>query len=268
MAASLRHVDYVSWKVADDPTLLNDEVKSGKLFCIIVWDAQQSRNLAGLRFLVPRLREGVTLNTAMGSPFEKPDTDYPLTIWEITLGVAIELLPNCEMTDKWLFGELMEGFSKYGADPRLRIKCSSENDTNFWIVRVGGSHAPWHPFSNKNMCKFVEGKGRDEGVSLHDLVDFWQFKNAAKLKELISRNLTAQPEASYLETKYSDAADSEQACEPREQHPEQEAQTMAGVAETLDVLLTAVTELASKEAESQVITVSSPDSRSNIKHWS
>ncbi|KAH0536518.1 hypothetical protein FGG08_006614 [Glutinoglossum americanum] len=250
MAANLSLVDYVSWKITDDPTQLSNGAKLGTLFDSIIRGVVYSDDFAGLRFLAPRMKEG--LNTGIVNPEYR--TGDRITIWGLMLGAAASHLPSRNLADERLLGELIENFLNSGANPNLRIQYT--NDLGLMISTVSfGSR-------NKITCGFVEERGGH--VSLYDLVNLWQLENAEKLLELIVREPTTQPELSNSKTVCSDTAEcntgnSEQECEPRDQEPEQ-VQKIAGEAEIQEILLTAISEPPAKEEiEAQATAISGPN---------
>lgn len=189
-AACLQHVDYISWKITEDPTLLSDEVKFGRLFSSIMRGVYDSGNLTALRFLISRLRDGLPLNPRLLGHWK--NSVSPLTIWEWTIITAVTRLSDYEQADRRMFGELLEMFLKSGADQSLQLYYSDYDgrefsfmtSREFWTM----TSEEWTDeimlaITNKKMNTFLRKYG---GATLHELVDFWQLENAAELKELLS----------------------------------------------------------------------------------
>jgi hypothetical protein len=257
LAAFRGYVDYVSWKITKDPTLLSDEIEFARIYGSMIYGIRKEGHLAGLQFLVSCLRNGVYLNADVGVPWKSPYKDASRSLWIQTLLAAAEQLPDSQPSYKRVFGELLYILLRSGEDPTLRLQ---SNTLGFEIDRFPNKFWRVYSASGKKTLEYIKRNGGKAGASLHDLVDFWQLENAVKLKELMDPKLESQPEASNSETPVLLKADSEQECKPDDQHAETEPAIGTDEVETSEPPLTAISGSSLKEhAESQGTTELSPN---------
>lgn len=196
MAAGLDYIDYVSWKITQDLTLVSDGVQFGRLFgAINSWSVEEGDS-AGIELLLSCLRSGTPLNTHVNIPQMQPFEAPRENIWVLTFAFALWFLPSYQPRGKRLRGELLEMLLKAGADPSLRVQADSsagdkaefrfDKDPNRVWVSTGAA--------SKKTREYIMEKGKGVGVTLYELVDFWRLENAETLKKLIDCKIAPKTE--------------------------------------------------------------------------
>ena len=197
MAGSLGYIDYVSWKITQDLTLVSDAVQFGRLFGTINFRDIEEDDFAGTELLLSCLRSGAPLNTHVNIPQRQPFEVPWDSIWVATFTDALFWLSGCQPGEKRLYGELLEMFLKADANPSLRVHARSGVDGEMTFELDEFSGVCWRvtEAAGKTTWEHIMEKGEGVGATLYELVDFWRLENAETLKKLIDCKIALKPEA-------------------------------------------------------------------------
>jgi hypothetical protein len=180
--AATHNLEYAGWKIAANSILLRDKAMAAELLKCLIQNSISSKSTAGLQFIIDRVKEGFLLDSGADSLWNMPVDRRDATAWEFMLIAALYLLPNCSMSDKRVFGEVLEIALTSGVDLRWWVKVYF---TKRAVVGLRGEGTIlFGDNTNKTTLKFLKERKR---VEIADLVEFWQLENRAKLQELISR---------------------------------------------------------------------------------
>ncbi|PGH12448.1 hypothetical protein AJ79_04284 [Helicocarpus griseus UAMH5409] len=203
-----RSMDYISWKIANDPTFF---MNGGAKIKQMLWVSLDSWNIdvapTILLTLLPPIKEGL---------FHLGDLTPTLGIgntishcFELFFTKVMKQLPLPNPAEALVFGEYIELFLKSGADEHMSARPYYENGKP-WFELTGPAtrRAPM----NEEMQRYFSERGNKE-ASLEELVDFWQLPNANRIKEIIGMppsplNTTEDASISDLES-----SDSSSVCE-------------------------------------------------------
>jgi hypothetical protein len=263
LAACQGYKNYLSWSFSKVPS---DEVNFTTLCGVTICGLEKENEFAGLQLLLPVLKGGFFLNPYLNTSRYEKNESARKTIWSNTLYKAVVHLPHCLPPHKRSFGELLEVLLKSGADPSSRITCELEYVR--FNIHIGGCvyhvELDKHP-DFKETYTFINNKG---GVSLYDLIDYWQLENSERLKELIDQRLAPKLEIWYSKTSNLGIEDlftaesGEDNHNPKDEYHETELRVVQEEIEIASSSSVEVFELRSKEnVRSQTSTGITPNGR-------
>jgi hypothetical protein len=123
------------------------------------------------------------------------------TFWQAFIGWTVIYMPlNLSPRTRNLFGEVVELFLEYDADPYIRLLVLSDDvDQNSRLVLLVGGE--WREFrvhgilyGGRGMCDIFFLRDEKE-FSLRDLIKFWDLENRDTLLQLLDRNIKRREQA-------------------------------------------------------------------------
>jgi hypothetical protein len=209
LSAIIGHSEYVAWKVERNPTVIDTPFKMILLFyCVVI--ALWTGRIGALSILELLLQRGLspqTLTPVWGFDVKIMEVDKSLSIWQhflfcaILIGQYLITGPGFAIAREYveaesfypLFGQVIEKFLQYGADPHFWISVPKRDGDSFIIklklgverrqvlVHVDGS--------NNYLGKWRHRSLPDLDDSLHDLIELWQLENKESVLQLLDRNV-------------------------------------------------------------------------------
>jgi len=208
VSAIVGHSEYVAWKVERNPTVIDTPFKMILLFYSVV-GALLTGRIGALSILELLLRRGLspqTLTPIWGPDLRIMEEDKSISVWQhfilfCAMFIDQRLIAGSRLTSYSddieaepaypLFGQMIEKFLQYGADPHFWISVPKRDGDGFIVKLKLGVERRRVLVHMSGHCEYLEKwrhRSPDLDDSLHDLVELWQLENKESVLQLLDRN--------------------------------------------------------------------------------
>jgi len=207
LAIIVGHSEYVAWKVARNPTVIDTPFKMALLFYCVV-SALIAGRIGALPILELLLRRGLspqTLTPICGLDLRSMEGDKSISVWQHFILFCAIIIGQCLIAGSPLIsyhgyveaesvcrlsGQMVEKFLQYGADPHFWISVPKRDGDGF-IVKLKLGVEQRRVLVHIRDYEYLEKwrhRSPDLDDSLHDLVELWQLENKESVLQLLDRN--------------------------------------------------------------------------------